>query len=165
MTNTQIQKEKLRIALYQPQIPPNTGNIARTCAAFCLPLELIGPLGFSLNDKYLKRAGLDYWHLVNIHNYLNYHAFQATISTSNRLLGCSKYGGDDLREFKFQAGDILLFGREDTGLPIAVRSACDSIITIPMPGSVTHDFEEGVRSLNLSVSCALVAYQAWIQLN
>ena len=150
----------LRIALFEPQIPPNTGNIARTCAAFQLPLALIEPLGFSLEDRYLKRAGLDYWPHVQLSVHPNLDHLLNQLPHPHRLIGCSRYGGDSLGEFLFQPGDVLLFGREDNGLPGDVRDQCDHILTIPMPGGVDADGQGGVRSLNLSVACALVAYTA-----
>ena len=82
----------------------------------------------------------------------------------HRLIGCSRHGGDSLGEFQFQRGDVLLFGREDNGLPGHLRDQCDRILTIPMPGGVDADGQGGVRSLNLSVACALVAYTAGHQL-
>ncbi|WP_320676871.1 tRNA (cytidine(34)-2'-O)-methyltransferase [Prochlorococcus sp. MIT 1300] len=156
--------DPLSIVLHEPQIPPNTGNIARTCAAFRLPLHLIRPLGFSLDDKYLKRAGLDYWHLVNVMVHENISTFERTLNSNQRVLGTSKFGGLSLNEVKFTKGDVLLFGREDTGIPPVLRKRCDLIISIPMPGSIDDLGKSGVRSLNLSVACALVAYQACTQL-
>ena len=148
----------LRIALFEPRIPPNTGNIARSCAAFQLPLSLIEPLGFSIDDRALKRAGLDYWPHVDVTAHENFKSFLEALPKPYRLVGCSRHGGRSLSEFQFLAGDVLLFGREDTGLPADVRDQCDQICTIPMRG------HENVRSLNLSVSCALVSFQAGMQL-
>lgn len=148
----------LRIALFEPRIPPNTGNIARSCAAFQLPLSLIEPLGFNIDDKTLKRAGLDYWPHVDLTTHPNFDAFEAALPKPYRLIGCSRHQGSSLSHFAFQEGDVLLFGREDTGLPPEIRARCDQICTIPMRGHA-H-----VRSLNLSVSCALVSYQAGLQL-
>ncbi|MGC6482422.1 MAG: tRNA (cytidine(34)-2'-O)-methyltransferase [Synechococcus sp.] len=148
----------LRIALFEPRIPPNTGNIARSCAAFQLPLSLIEPLGFSIDDRSLKRAGLDYWPHVEVTTHGDFERFVADLPDPHRLIGCSRHQGESLSNFQFQPGDVLLFGREDTGLPTAVRHRCDAICTIPMRG------HEHVRSLNLSVSCALVSFQAGLQL-
>ena len=154
---------KLRIALYQPRIPQNTGNIARTCAAFNLKLDLISPLGFSLEDKYLKRAGLDYWKYLDIDIHTNFNAFLSTVSSS-RLIGFSKKANTPLSLLKFTSTDIFLFGREDTGLPIDVVKHCSNYISIPMPGGVVNSKKGGVRSLNLSVACGIIAYQATFQL-
>jgi len=155
----------LRVALFEPRIPPNTGNIARTCAAFQLPLELIEPLGFSIDDRSLKRAGLDYWEHVDVRCHPTLDQMLAVLPAKRRLIGCSRWGGTDLKTMTFEAGDVLLFGREDTGLPQSVRERCDQIVTIPMPGSADDDGQGGVRSLNLSVATALVTYTAGVQLN
>ena len=157
-------RRPLRVALFEPRIPPNTGNIARTCAAFGLPLDLIEPLGFSLDDRYLKRAGLDYWPHVDLTIHKDIDAFFESLTQPSRVIGCSRRGGILLREMEFQQGDVLLFGREDNGLPAQVRDKCDRILTIPMPGGVDSGGKGGVRSLNLSVACALVAYTAGHQL-
>ena len=154
----------LRVVLYEPQIPPNTGNIARTCAAFRLPLALIEPLGFYIDDRAVRRAGLDYWPHVQLSTHPNLDNLLDQLPHPHRLIGCSRHGGDSLAEFLFQPGDVLLFGREDNGLPEQVRDQCDRILTIPMPGGVDSGGKGGVRSLNLSVACALVAYTAGHQL-
>ena len=154
----------LRIALFEPQIPPNTGNIARTSAAFRVPLTLIEPLGFNVDDRSVRRAGLDYWPHVQLSISADFPAFQAELHPEQRLIGCSRRGGETLSSFDFKRGDVLLFGREDTGLPESVREACDTILTIPMPGSADAAGRGGVRSLNLSVACALVTYVAGQQL-
>jgi len=159
MRNHQTQST-ISVALYQPQIPPNTGNIARTCAAFNISLNLIKPLGFSIDDKQLKRAGLDYWDHVMLNIYEDYSMFKSSLSLQNRLIGSSRYGGIPLNEMEFMAGDTILFGREDNGLPSNVRSDCDFITTIPMPGCADESGKNGVRSLNLSVACAVIIYQA-----
>ena len=157
-------RRPLRVALFEPRIPPNTGNIARTCAAFGLPLDLIEPLGFSLDDRYLKRAGLDYWPHVDLTIHKDIDTFFESLTQPSRVIGCSRRGGVLLREMEFQQGDVLLFGREDTGLSEAVRSRCSQITTISMPCSAGEDGQGGVRSLNLSVACAIVSHQAGSQL-
>ena len=154
----------LRVALFEPRIPPNTGNIARTCAAFQVPLALIEPLGFSMDDRYLRRAGLDYWPHVQLSTHQGLADLLSHLNGTNRLIGCSRYGGSELGSFQFQTGDVLLFGREDTGLPDFVRARCDAMLTIPMPGTADMDGQGGVRSLNLSVACAIVTYTAGVQL-
>lgn len=153
-----LPESPLRIALFEPRIPPNTGNIARSCAAFQLPLSLIEPLGFSIDDRAVKRAGLDYWPHVDLATHPDFEHFLAELPVPYRLIGCSRHQGQSLSTFRFQPGDVLLFGREDTGLPNPVRERCDAICTIPMRG------HENVRSLNLSVSTALVSFQAGLQL-
>ena len=154
----------LRVALFEPRIPPNTGNIARTCAAFRVPLALIKPLGFSIEDRYLRRAGLDYWPHVELSTHEGLADLLNQLDEGHRLIGCSRYGGSALGSFRFRPGDVLLFGREDTGLPDNVRAQCDALITIPMPGSANLEGQGGVRSLNLSVACAIVTYAAGVQL-
>ena len=158
-----IQKP-LRVALCEPRIPPNTGNIARTCAAFGLPLDLIEPLGFSLEDRYLKRAGLDYWPHVDITIHNNIDAFFESLAQPSRVIGCSRRAGVPLQNMQFERGDVLLFGREDTGLSEATRSRCSQITTISMPCSAGEDGQGGVRGLSRSVACALVSHPAGSQL-
>ena len=151
--------------MFEPQIPPNTGNIARTCAAFQLPLALIEPLGFRIDDRSLRRAGLDYWPHVTVSTHEDLNDLTGQLPRESRLIGCSRYGGVALTSMVFQHGDVLLFGREDTGLPPSVRERCDGMVTIPMPGAADSSGRGGVRSLNLSVACALVAFHAGTQLS
>ena len=155
----------MEVALFEPRIPQNTGNIARTCAAFNISLNLIEPLGFKLEDKYLKRAGLDYWPLVNVNNYENFDKFLESKS-SKRIISFSKKNGMDLRDFKFKKDDVLLFGREDTGLPDCIIDKSDFLISIFMPNLQTGiKDQKGVRSLNLSVACGIAIYEAHKQIN
>ena len=155
----------MEVALFEPRIPQNTGNIARSCAAFNIPLNLIEPLGFKLEDKYLKRAGLDYWPLVTVNQYENFEKFLASKSTK-RIISFSKKNGIYLRDFKFQEDDVLLFGREDLGLPDHVIKKSDFLVSIFMPKLQTGNNEKkGVRSLNLSVACGIAIYEANKQIN
>ena len=155
----------MEVALYEPRIPQNTGNIARSCAAFNIPLNLIEPLGFKLEDKYLKRAGLDYWPLVTINKYGNFDKFLESKSTK-RIISFSKKNGIYLKDFKFENDDVLLFGREDSGLPDGVINKCDILISIFMPNLQTDaNNQKGVRSLNLSVACGIAIYEAHKQIN
>ncbi len=155
----------MEISLFEPRIPQNTGSIARTCAAFDLTLNLIEPLGFKLEDKYLKRAGLDYWPLVKLKNYPNFNKFKDS-KINNRIIAFSKKNGIYLKNFKFLEDDILLFGREDTGLPDNVIEASNSLISIFMPNLESSVNErKGVRSLNLSVACGIAIYEANKQIN
>ena len=140
---------KLNIVLYEPEIPQNTGNIARLCACTGASLYLVGKLGFSLSDKYTKRAGLDYWDSVDLHK----------INTMDELLEANpdanfyylttktkrKYS-----DIQFKEGDFIVFGPESRGLPAQYVTA-ETALTIPM--------KEGQRSLNLSNSVAIVAYE------
>ncbi|WP_448379976.1 tRNA (cytidine(34)-2'-O)-methyltransferase [Gloeomargarita sp.] len=148
----------LHVVLVQPQIPPNTGNIARTCAATRTPLHLIGPLGFELSDRYLKRAGLDYWPYVIWRVYTDWSEFICTHTQSlGRWLAFSPRGQVCLWDFAFQPGDWLFFGSETTGLPEVCLQACHAQLFIPM-------VEARVRSLNLSVSVAVALFEARRQL-
>ena len=150
---------KLEVALFEPRIPQNTGNIARSCAAFNLPLNLIEPLGFKIEDKYLRRAGLDYWPLVTVNQYSDFEKFLASKPTK-RLISFSKKNGIYLKDFKFKEDDILLFGREDSGLPERIIDKSDFLISIFMPNLQTGSNDhKGVRSLNLSVACGIAIYE------
>lgn len=147
-----------QLVLVHPQIPPNTGNIARTCAATGTPLHLVGPLGFEITDRYLKRAGLDYWPYVkltihdSIETFLEFRSQQP-----GRWVGYSVRGAGSHYEFKFRADDWLLFGSETQGLPEQILAACHATVFIPMT-------EPNVRSLNLSVSAAVGLFEARRQL-
>ena len=155
----------LEIALFEPRIPQNTGSIARTCAAFDVTLNLIEPLGFKLDDKYLKRAGLDYWHLMKINNYQNFDIFKES-KRDKRILAFSKKNGTFLDNFIFQKNDILLFGREDNGLPNQIIEKSEALISIYMPNKASElNNNIGVRSLNLSVACGIALYEAHKQIN
>ncbi len=155
----------MEISLFEPRIPQNTGSIARTCAAFDITLNLIEPLGFKLEDKYLKRAGLDYWPLVKLKNYSNFENFKKD-KKEKRIIAFSKKNGIYLNNFSFLKEDILLFGREDTGLPDSVINASNSLISIYMPNvELSNKNQKGVRSLNLSVACGIAIYEANKQIN
>jgi tRNA (cytidine/uridine-2'-O-)-methyltransferase len=147
-----------QIVLVNPQIPPNTGNIARTCAATGTELHLVGPLGFEISDRYLKRAGLDYWPYVKLHCHESIEAFQnVQQQRGGRCLGFTVRGDFNYINFEFQAEDWLLFGSETAGLPVHILSTCDSTLYIPM-------YEPGVRSLNLSVSVSIGLFECRRQL-
>jgi tRNA (cytidine/uridine-2'-O-)-methyltransferase len=147
-----------QIVLVNPLIPPNTGNIARTCAATGTPLHLVGPLGFEISDRYLKRAGLDYWPYVDLHyhptldDFRDYHQQQ-----TGRWLGFSTSGTYSYVKFQYQTTDWLLFGCETKGLPKDLMQQCDAVLRIPMA-------QPEVRSLNLSVSVAIGLFEARRQL-
>ncbi|MEH1792364.1 tRNA (cytidine(34)-2'-O)-methyltransferase [Nostoc sp.] len=147
-----------QVVLVNPQIPPNTGNIARTCAATGTELHLVGPLGFEISDRYLKRAGLDYWPYVKLHYHESLEAFKIVHQErGGRWLGYTVGGNFNYVNFKFQADDWLLFGSETTGLPPTILSDCDATLYIPMS-------QPGVRSLNLSVSVAIGLFETRRQL-
>lgn len=148
-----------RIVLIQPQIPPNTGNIARTCAATGTQLHLVGPLGFEISDRYLKRAGLDYWPHVDLYCHDSLDAFRTYHQCyGGRWVGFSVTGSCSYVRFQFHSDDWLLFGSETTGLPLSVLSACTATVHIPM-------LQPAVRSLNLSVSVAVGLFEARRQLS
>jgi tRNA (cytidine/uridine-2'-O-)-methyltransferase len=147
-----------RVVLVYPQIPPNTGNIARTCAATQTALHLVEPLGFELSDRYLKRAGLDYWPFVQLCCHPNWEAFQTWVAVNGgRCIGFSTGGEISYVQFQFQEHDWLLFGSETAGLPPQILKSCDATVHIPMA-------QPSVRSLNLSVSVAIGLFEARRQL-
>jgi tRNA (cytidine/uridine-2'-O-)-methyltransferase len=153
-----------QVVLYQPQIPPNTGNIARTCAATGTELHLVEPLGFEINDRRLRRAGLDYWPWVALRRHPDWQAFQSQrLETGGRLLALSRHAHESYLSCRFRADDWLLFGRETDGLPAEVVKAADACLSIPM-ACTSQDGGGGVRSLNLSVSVAVVLFEALRQL-
>ena len=115
-----------RVVLFQPQIPPNTGNVARTCAATGSELHLIEPLGFTIDDRQLRRAGLDYWPWVDLHRHADFEAFLAArLARGGRLLAFSSQAQRSYTGHGFAPEDWLLFGRESDGLPEAVLERCD----------------------------------------
>jgi tRNA (cytidine/uridine-2'-O-)-methyltransferase len=143
----------LRVVLVEPEIAPNTGAIARLCAATGTPLHLIEPLGFRLTDRQLKRAGLDYWERVDLHRHASWSAWQAESHPPRRWL-FSTGGARSVYDADFVSGDALVFGSESRGLPQALLDAePDRVLGIPMrPG--------GVRSLNLAMAVAIALYEA-----
>lgn len=147
-----------QIVLVNPLIPPNTGNIARTCAATGTPLHLVGPLGFELSDRYLKRAGLDYWPHVKLTVHESIESFyQGQQELGGRLLGFTTRGRCSYLEYPYQENDWLLFGSETSGLPKEVLARCEETLFLPMD-------QPQVRSLNLSVSVAVSLFEAKRQL-
>ena len=155
---------KPRVALFEPRIPQNTGTIGRSCLAFDMSLDIIKPTGFSFEDKYLKRAGLDYWPYVDLNLYESFEEYKNSFSES-RIIAFTKKSSNSISNIVYKDTDILLFGREDTGLPDKVMSDCKIVAGIPMPGGKKDSKVGGVRSLNLSVACGIVCYSACLQLN
>lgn len=148
-----------QLVLVNPQIPPNTGNIARTCAATNIPLHLVGPLGFDLSDRYLKRAGLDYWPQVNLTLHDDWDAFERhRQSLGGRTIAFSTSGSCRYIDLTYQPDDWLLFGSETEGLPPAVLAQCTAVVSIPMNRGA-------VRSLNLANSAAIGLFEALRQLD
>ncbi|MEA5418602.1 tRNA (cytidine(34)-2'-O)-methyltransferase [Spirulina sp. CCNP1310] len=147
-----------KVVLVHPEIPPNTGNIARTCAATNTELHLVQPLGFELSDRYLKRAGLDYWPHVKLHCHEDIDTFyQVCAAQGGRKIGFSVTGTCSHFAWQYQEQDWLLFGCETQGLPADVLAACDATVYIPMG-------QPAVRSLNLSVSVAVGLFESRRQL-
>ena len=121
-------------------------------------------MGFKVEDKYLKRAGLDYWPLVTVNKYENFNKFMDSKPTK-RIISFSKKNGMYLKDFKFKEDDILLFGREDSGLPECIIEKSDFLISIFMPNLQSgNNDQNGVRSLNLSVACGIAIYEAHKQI-
>ncbi len=144
------------IVLHEPEIPENTGNIGRTCAATESSLHLIDPLGFHLNEKSIKRAGMDYWENLNVKRYINYEDFLCKLKKENpnaRLWMATTKAERAYTEVEFKDGDYIMFGKESAGIPEEIlidnRESC---IRIPMG----HD----IRSLNLANSAAIILYEA-----
>ncbi|MCC5879983.1 MAG: tRNA (cytidine(34)-2'-O)-methyltransferase [Idiomarina sp.] len=144
------------IALHQPVMPANCGNIIRLCANNGCTLHLIEPLGFDFEEKKLRRAGLDYHDLANLVRYPDYAAF-AQAMDGKRIFACTTKGSRSYTEVDYQPANVLLFGSETAGLPDAVRDAfpAEQRIRIPMQSSS--------RSLNLSNAVAIISYEAWRQ--
>ena len=153
-----------RVALFEPRIPQNTGTIGRSCLAFNMSLDIIKPTGFSFEDKYLKRAGLDYWSYVDVNLYDSFDDYKNNF-TGSRIIALTKKTDYSISNITYNTSDILLFGREDRGLPDVIKNKCDLIAGIPMPGGENNIKKGGVRSLNLSVACGIVCYSACQQLN
>jgi tRNA (cytidine/uridine-2'-O-)-methyltransferase len=142
----------------EPEIPSNTGNIGRTCLSLGAELHLVGRLGFSLDAKELKRAGMDYWPQVRVTRHVTWGDFEKSLDLSARLHFFSTKGTQRHWDAQYQRGDYLVFGRESSGLPSDFYERFkDRLVTIPQPG-------EGARSLNLSVSVGIGLYEAYRQI-
>lgn len=147
----------MHVVLFEPEIPPNTGSVARLCAATLTPLHLIEPLGFMIDDKHLKRAGLDYWEFVDLRVQPSWQAF-LDANPGKNLLYFSKRASRSYTEARFKEDDFLVFGPETRGLPQPWLDAhAPSCYRIPM-------FAAGVRSLNLSNAVSIVLYEGLRQL-
>ena len=151
-------RRNLHVALIEPEIPPNTGNIARLCAATFTPLHLVGKLGFRTDEKAVRRAGLDYWDEVEIHYHLNIEALYSALPTSRFIYFTTK-AERPYTAFEFASCDCLVFGRETRGLPEELlRANWEHCLTVPMPN-------HGVRSLNLATSVGIVLYEVLRQMS
>ncbi|PTE09799.1 tRNA (cytidine(34)-2'-O)-methyltransferase [Mesorhizobium helmanticense] len=149
--------DRLRIALYQPDIAGNTGTILRFAACLGLGVDIIEPTGFPISDRALKRAGMDYFEMARLSRHVDWQAFENwRRSEARRLVLLSTKAATAYTDFAFAAGDILLFGRESAGVPDSVHEAADARLTIPM--------QPGARSINVALSVAMVAGEAIRQL-
>jgi tRNA (cytidine/uridine-2'-O-)-methyltransferase len=148
----------LHVVLYQPEIPPNTGNIIRLCANTGATLHLIHPLGFSLQEKQLRRAGLDYHEWCDIRQHESWQAYLETTAPA-RLAAFTTKGRAIYSDYRFQTGDSLLFGPETRGLPDDILESLASSQRLRLP-MLDHS-----RSLNLSNTVAVALYEAWRQLD
>ena len=148
----------IHIVLVEPEIPPNTGNIARSCAATGAALHLVKPLGFSIDDKSLKRAGLDYWPYVDVTVHESLDEFMKEYEGARMFLATTK-GGSIYTDIKFRDGDMILFGKETAGLPRDfIEEHKENAIRIPM------SLDTRLRSLNLSNSANIILFEALRQL-
>lgn len=146
------------VVLVHPEIPPNTGNIIRLCANTGCALHLIEPLGFSMEDRYMRRAGLDYHEYADVKRHASWEAFLSTERPdAARMFALTTKGSHSVFAQAFAAGDWLVFGSETAGLPVAVRDSFASPQRLRLP------MLEGQRSLNLSNSVAVTVYEAWRQ--
>lgn len=148
----------LNVVLFEPEIPPNTGNIIRLCANTGCRLHLIEPLGFTLEDKQMRRAGLDYSEYATVTVHPDFTTFLDSERPS-RLFGLTTKGSRGYHEVTYQSGDYLMFGPETRGLPADIRQA------LPQAHSLRVPMRPESRSLNLSNTVALVVYEAWRQLD
>jgi tRNA (cytidine/uridine-2'-O-)-methyltransferase len=147
----------LHVVLFEPEIPPNTGNVGRLCLATGSRLHLVRPLGFSLDDRALRRAGLDYWHEVDVKVWDTFDQLCAACAPA-RIFYLTTKASRPYWDERFRDGDFLVFGRETKGLPAPLLAASPgACLTIPMPGST--------RSLNLATAAGIVLYEALRQLH
>ena len=148
----------IRVALVEPEIPPNTGNIARLCAANRIPLHIVGATGFRLDDRAVRRAGLDYWPEVELHRHPNLESLYQSLPDA-RFLYLTTKATRPYFDWSFEKNDCLVFGRETRGLPEALlEQNSDRCLTIPM-------LNANIRSLNLANSVGIVVYEALRQIN
>ncbi len=147
----------LHVALVEPEIPPNTGNIARLCAATFTHLHIVGVTGFRMDDRTLRRSGLDYWDHVRLHRHIDLEQLYASLPES-RFLYLTTKSKRSYTDWQYLKNDCLVFGRETRGLPVELLDAnADRCLTISMPN-------ENVRSLNLATSVGIVLYEALRQI-
>lgn len=158
MPQRQHEHSHLHVALYEPEIPPNTGNIIRLCANTGTRLHLIRPLGFALDDRRMRRAGLDYHEFASVQVHDSYTDFVDTLKPA-RVFACSTRASQAHTAPRFRQGDVLLFGPETRGLPQMILDSLPDAQCLRLP------MVPGSRSLNLSNAVAVVLYEAWRQLD
>jgi tRNA (cytidine/uridine-2'-O-)-methyltransferase len=152
-----MNEELLNVVLVEPEIPPNTGNVARLCMAIGARLHLVGPLGFSLEEKTLRRAGMDYWAECDVHVWESWQALSASAGEGARLWFFTTKATSGFWDVDYKRGDWLVFGRESRGLPESLlREHSSSCVRIPM--------REGARSLNLATSVGIGVFEALRQI-
>lgn len=149
--------QPMRIALFEPDIPQNTGNILRLGACLNVPVDIIEPCGFPLSDRSLKRAGMDYLSIAAMTRFDSWEAYCESLPPTARLVLMTTASASPYVNFTFTRNDILLMGRESAGVPEAVHERADARLTIPMAA--------GARSLNVSAACAMVVGEALRQLD
>lgn len=149
----------LNIALYRPEIPPNTGNIARLCVGIRANLHIVGTPSFDMSEKAVRRAGLDYWEHLSLFQHKNWEEFVGNIQDKSRLFLVTKFGKTKYSDVNYQENDTFLFGRETSGLPEEIR------LSSPDSNQIYIPMTKECRSLNLSNATAIVAYEAIRQLN
>jgi len=154
MKDTDNSKPELNIVLFAPEIPQNTGNIGRMCVNSNSRLHLIKPLGFSLHEKQIKRAGLDYWQHLDMAVYEDWPTFLDQVSPAERMFMISRFGKQSIYSVSYQKGDFLIFGNEGNGLPEDFYERYEDILfKIPM-------LSDNARSLNLANAAAITAFEA-----
>ncbi len=149
----------LNIALYRPEIPPNTGNIARLCVGIRANLHIVGTPSFDMSEKSVRRAGLDYWEHLKLFQHKDWEEFVGTITDVSRIFLVTKFGKTKYSDQTYQDNDYFVFGRETSGLPEEIR------MSYPDSNQIYIPMTEECRSINLSNAAAIVVYEAVRQLN
>ena len=155
-----MQTPRLHLILFRPEIPQNTGNVGRLCAYTDCRLHLIHPLGFNITDRHLKRSGMDYWKALDLHEHRDWEAFLNSPSRPKRWWMFTTHAQQSFWDATFEPGDGLLFGNEGAGCPDWLHDQTDPTFKVKIP-----QFTPGLRSLNLSTSVGIAAYEALRQIN
>ena len=145
----------LHVVLYQPQIAPNTGNIGRMCAVTRSRLHLIHPLGFEITDRHLRRAGMDYWKTLDVHEHADWAAFRASRAAPTRLWLFTTHAAQSFWDVRYADGDGLVFGNEEAGVPDSVHAEFGATHRLKIPHG-----NAALRSLNLSTAAGIATYEA-----